>query len=115
MSKGTTDVASALASGAKPTGVVMVSGIYPTVMAALGSPDKLPTTLLVHHTNDICRATLPVFARTFVDWAHGKAHITWVSTTGEPSDNPCNAHGAHGFFDKDGPAISAVIGFIKSH
>jgi len=115
MSKGTTDVASALASGAKPSGVVMVSGIYPTVMATLGSPGKLPPTLAVHHANDICRATLPMFARAFVDWAHGKARITWINTTGEPSDNPCNARGAHGFFRKDGVAISAVIGFIKSH
>lgn len=40
MSKGTTDVASALASGAKPSGVVLVSGIYPAVMATLGSPDN---------------------------------------------------------------------------
>jgi hypothetical protein len=115
MSKGTTDVASALASGAKPSGVVLVSGIYPAVMATLGSPDKLPPTLVVHHVNDLCRSTQPTFAREFVGWAHGKARLTWVNTSGEPSDNPCNAHGAHGFFNKDGPAISAVIGFIKSH
>jgi len=53
----------------------------------------------VHHTIDLCPATQPAFARTFVDWARGKARITWVSTTSEPSDNHCNAHGAHGFFD----------------
>src|SRR5262245_10708089 len=44
MSKGTTDVASALAAGAKPAGVVLVSGIYPTVMATLATPDRLPRT-----------------------------------------------------------------------
>jgi hypothetical protein len=115
MSKGTTDVASALASGARPTGVVMVSGIYPTVMQTLGSPDKLPPTLSVHHVNDACPATQPMFARAFIDWAHGKARLTWVNNSGPPSSNSCNAHGAHGFFDKDGAAISAVIGFIKSH
>ena len=115
MSKGTTDVASALASGARPTGVVLVSGIYPTVMQTLGSPDKLPPTLVVHHVNDLCRNTQPMFARDFAGWAHSKARLTWINNSGPPSDNPCNAHGAHGFFDKDGPAISAVIGFIKSH
>jgi len=114
MSKGTTDVASALAAGAKPAGVVLVSGIYPTVMATLGGPDKLPPALVVHHLHDICRATLPAFATEFIGWARGKARLTWVNTTGPPGNNPCNAHGAHGFFNQDGPAISAVIGFIRS-
>ena len=53
MSKGTVDVASALASGARPSGVVFVSGIHSRVMATLGSPDKLPPTLVVHHSQDI--------------------------------------------------------------
>jgi hypothetical protein len=66
----------------------MVSGIYPTVMATLGSPDKLPATLVIHHSHDICRSTLPSFATEFVGWAHGKARLTWINTSGEPSDNP---------------------------
>lgn len=115
MSKGTVDAASALASGARPTGVVFVSGIYSRVIPTLGSPDRLPATLVVHHSNDICKFTLPSGAQNFVSWARGKARLQWINTTGEPSSNPCNAQGAHGFFKKDGPAVSAIIGFIKSH
>ena len=115
MSKGSVDVASALASGARPSGAVFVSGIHSTVMATLGSPDRLPATLVVHHSQDGCRRTPPGDASRFVAWSGGKARIQWITTTGAPSSNPCNAAGAHGFFKQDGPAISAIISFIKSH
>jgi hypothetical protein len=114
MSKGSVDIAQALASGAKPAGAIFVSGIHKQVMATLGSPDRLPATLVVHHSRDICRFTLPSDAAEFVSWSRGKARATWINTSGEPSDNPCNARGAHGFFRQDGPAISAIIGFIRS-
>ena len=115
MSKGTVDVASALASGARPSGVVFVSGIHSRVMATLGSPRVLPATLVVHHSHDVCRFTLPSDASRFVAWSGGKARIQWINTTGEPSSNSCNAQGAHGFFRQDGPAVSAIISFVKSH
>jgi hypothetical protein len=115
MSKGTVDVASALASGARPSGVVFVSGIHSRVMATLGSPGVLPATLVVHHSQDVCRVTSPSDASRFVAWSGGKARIQWINTTGQPSQNPCNAQGAHGFFKQDGPAVSAIISFVKSH
>src|SRR5215468_7053323 len=115
MSKGSVDVASALASGARPSGVVFVSGIHSRVMATLGSPDKLPSTLVVHHSQDTCSSTLPSAASIFVGWSRGKARVQWINTTGAPSSDPCNAQGAHGFFKQDGPAVSAIIGFVKSH
>jgi hypothetical protein len=115
MSKGTVDVASALASGARPSGVVFVSGMHSRMMSTLGSPDRLPPTLVVHHSQDICQFTLPSAANIFVGWSRGKARIQWINTTGQPSSNPCNAQGAHGFFKQDGPAVSAIIGFVKSH
>ena len=114
MSKGAVDIAQVLASGAKPAGAIFVSGIHKQVMATLGSPDRLPTTLVVHHSRDICKFTLPGDASEFVSWSGGKARVTWINTSGEPSNNPCNARGAHGFFRQDGPAISAIIGFIRS-
>ena len=114
MSKGTVDAAAALSGGARPAGVVFVSGIYPRVMATLGTPDLLPATLVVHHSRDICQFTLPIGAEEFVGWAHGKARLQWINTDGEPSSNPCNAQGAHGFFRQDGPAVSAIIEFIRS-
>ena len=114
MSKGTVDAAAALSGGARPAGVVFVSGIYPRVMATLGTPDKLPATLVVHHSRDVCKFTLPSGATEFVGWARGKARLQWINTDGEPSANPCNAQGAHGFFRQDGPAVSAIIAFIRS-
>ena len=59
MSRGTVDAAVALSSGARPAGVVFVSGVYSFVMATLGTPDKLPTTLAIHHSRDGCKFTLP--------------------------------------------------------
>jgi hypothetical protein len=115
MSKGSVDVASALASGAKPSGAVFVSGIHSMVIATLGSPGVLPATLVVHHSQDACRRTPPSDASRFVAWSGGKARIQWINTTGQPSNNPCNAQGAHGFFKQDGPAVSAIISFVKSH
>jgi len=115
MSKGAVNVASALASGARPTGAVFVSGIHSMVMATLGSPSRLPPTLVVHHSQDACRRTPPSDASSFVAWSGGKARMQWINTTGQPSANPCNAQGAHGFFRQDGPAVSAIIGFVKSH
>jgi hypothetical protein len=115
MSKGAVDVASALASGARPSGAVFVSGIHSLVIATLGSPSVLPATLVVHHSQDACRRTPPSDASRFVAWSGGKARIQWINTTGQPSSNPCNAQGAHGFFKQDGPAVSAIISFVKSH
>lgn len=114
MSKGAVDVAEALAAGARPAGVVLVSGIHSRVIAALGTPAQLPATLVVHHSRDICRFTLPGGASEFVAWSRGKARLSWINTSGEPSSNPCNARGAHGFFRQDGPAVTAIIGFIRS-
>ncbi|HSR75380.1 MAG: hypothetical protein WAK90_13895 [Pseudolabrys sp.] len=114
MSRGTVDAAAALAAGARPAGVVFVSGIYPRVMATLGTPDKLPATLVIHHSRDACKFTLPIGATEFVTWARGKARLQWINTDGDPGPNPCNAHGAHGFFRQDGPAVSAAIAFIRS-
>lgn len=114
MSKGSVDAAAAIAAGARPAGVVFVSGIHSRVIATLGSPDRLPATLVVHHSRDACRFTLPAGATEFVAWARGKARLQWINTDGAPSDNPCNARGAHGFFRQDGPAVSAIIGFVRS-
>jgi predicted esterase len=115
MSRGAADAAEALAAGAKPAGVVFVSGVYGRVIPALrNNPDLLPTTLVVHHSRDICKFTLPGAANEFVAWARGKVWVQWINTTGEPSSNPCNAQGAHGFFRQDGPAVAAITAFIKS-
>ena len=114
MSLGATHVASALASGAKVRGAVLVSGVYEQAKANLGSPALLPTTLMIHHSADACRLTTPEIARSFQQWAGGKATIRWINTRGGEDPRPCGPRGAHGFFMQDGPAVSAIINFIKS-
>jgi hypothetical protein len=114
MSKGAVDAAAAIATGARPAGVVFVSGIHSRIIATLGTPDRLPATLVVHHSRDICKFTLPSGASEFTAWARGKARLQWINTSGEPGSNPCNAQGAHGFFKQDGPAVAAIIGFVRS-
>ena len=103
MSRGAADAAEALAAGARPAGLVLVSGVYGRVIPALrNNPDLLPTTLVVHHARDTCKFTLPGAANEFVAWSRGKARVNWINTTGEPSSNPCNAQGAHGFSGRTG-------------
>jgi pimeloyl-ACP methyl ester carboxylesterase len=118
MSLGTVHTAQALAAGAPANGVVLVSGLLEKAAAALGSPAKLPPTLIIHHRKDECRHTPPSGARYFQQFSGGKARIAWIDTTGTPppgpKGNPCWPFGAHGFFMRDGPAVSAIVGFIRS-
>ena len=115
MSRGSIDVANALAAGAKANGVVLVSGAYGKVQSAIGSPARLPATLLIHHRNDGCHATPPSAATSFVAWSGGRASVRWISNQGSPAPNPCGPRGAHGFFMQDGAAVSAINSFIASH
>ena len=114
MSRGAVDAAAAIAAGARPAGIIFVSGIHSRIIATLGTPDKLPATLVVHHSRDVCQFTLPSGAAEFVAWTHGKARLRWINTNGEASSDPCNAQGAHGFFRQDGPAVAAIIEFVRS-
>lgn len=114
MSLGVTHAASALASGAKVNGAVFVSGVYEQARANLGSASRLPTTLMIHHAADQCHLTSPQIARSFAQWSGGKATIRWINNSGGADPRPCGPRGAHGFFMQDGPAVSAIIGFVKS-
>jgi len=114
MSRGAGHAAAALAAGAKVRGAIFVSAVFGDVRANLGSPAVLPRTLVVHHVADACRVTSPELARSFVQWAQGKATIHWIDTQGAPAGRDCGPRGAHGFFLKDGPAVSAMIRFIRS-
>lgn len=114
MSLGVTHAASALASGAKVSGAVFVSGVYGAARSNLGSPSRLPATLMIHHAADQCRFTTPEIARSFAQWSGGKATIRWINNSGVARGQPCGPRGAHGFFMQDGAAVSAMTGFIKS-
>jgi dienelactone hydrolase len=113
MSRGALHVGQALAAGAPADGAVFVSGPLRKVAGAIGSAAKLPPTLIVHHRNDACKMTPPSGVGFFQQWSGGRARVTWIATTGGPDDRPCQPRGAHGFFMQDGPAISAIVGFIR--
>ncbi len=114
MSRGSIDVANALAAGAKTNGVVLVSGAYSKVQSSLGSPSRLPATLVIHHRNDQCQATPASAVAPFVEWSGGRASTQWIVNQGTPAPNPCGPRGAHGFYTQDGAAVSAINGFIGS-
>jgi dienelactone hydrolase len=114
MSLGVTHAASALASGAKVNGAVFVSGVYEQAKSNLGSASRLPATLMIHHAADRCPITSPDIARSFAQWSGGKASIRWINNSGTADGRPCGPRGAHGFFMKDGAAVSAIIGYVRS-
>jgi len=65
-SRGTIRAAEGIARGARPDALVLTSGFLSldsgssqNVMSILGSPASLPRTLVIHHSQDSCRATLP--------------------------------------------------------
>lgn len=114
MSRGAVDVATVLASGAKVSGLVIVSGVYRKAQARLGSPALLPRTLLIHNKHDTCPLTLPEFATAFAGWSGGRASVRWVNIQGPPVPKVCGPFGAHGFYRQDGAAVAAINDFIRS-
>jgi hypothetical protein len=117
-SRGTLRAAEGIARGARPDRLVLTSGflsgesgsIRQNVMSILGSPDRLPPTLVVHHRQDGCRFTLPAGVDPFLRWAGGRARVTWIDG-GVTEGDPCEAFGHHGFNGVESRMISAVTSF----
>jgi hypothetical protein len=85
-SLGTLRAAEGIARGARPDALVLTSGFLSAesgrgqnVMSILGSPASLPRTLVIHHSQDSCRSTLPAGVEPFIKWSAGRARVTWVS------------------------------------
>ena len=114
MSRGGLAAGSAISSGPKPDGLVLVSTMLKSVSARIGSPSRLPATLIVHHRHDQCHLTPPSGVGSFRNWAGGKARVSWINTDGRQRGRRCGPFGAHGFFRKDGAAISSIVSFIRS-
>lgn len=113
MSRGGWMAAGALAAGARVDGVVFVSTGLNFARQRIGSPGRLPTTLIVHHRNDGCDKTRPQEVPGFVAWSGGRARVAWIDTRGPEAPNPCGPRGAHGFYMQDGPAVSAILSFVR--
>src|SRR5712664_3923633 len=116
-SSGTIRAAVGTTRGARPDALVLTSG-FPSaesgsgqnVMSILGSPSSLPRTLVIHHSQDSCRATLPAGVEPSVKWSAGRARAVWVSG-GRSEGDPCEAFAHHGFNGQDGQVVGIAAGF----
>jgi len=120
-SRGTQRAAEGLAAGARPDALVLTSGFlspqsgegeHRSVIALLGSPSRLPRTLVIHHRRDGCRWTSPNGVAPFVAWSGGKARVAWLDG-GSASGDPCEARGHHGFNGQDSEVVNLVAGFAS--
>jgi hypothetical protein len=116
-SRGTQRAARGIAHGARPDILVLTSGFLTpesggdeNVAGILGSPAKLPRTLVIHHRHDGCRFTKPAGVDPFIRWAEGKARVVWLDG-GADEGNPCKARSHHGFNGIDGKVVSLAAGF----
>lgn len=116
-SRGTLRAAEGIARGARPDALVLTSGFLSSesgsssnVMSILGSPSALPRTLVIHHTSDGCKFTLPAGVDPFIRWSGGRARVKWLSGGAEAGD-PCQARGHHGFNGLDGQVVGLAAGF----
>ena len=116
-SRGTLRAAEGIARGARPDALVLTSGLLSAesgsgqnVMSILGSPSSLPRTLVIHHSQDSCRATLPAGVEPFVKWSAGRARAVWMSG-GLNEGDPCQPGAHHGFNGLDGQVVGIAAGF----
>jgi dienelactone hydrolase len=126
MSLGARHAVQAVAAGAPLNGLVLVSGVLGGAASTLGSPAKLPPTLIVHHRRDACIYTPASEAASLQQWSGGRARVVWIDTQPRSAtpptpvgpvalNDPCGPFvAAHGFYMQDGGAIRAIIGFIRS-
>lgn len=116
-SRGTLRAAAAIAHGAQPDALVLTAGFLSNESGSdknainiLGSPARLPKTLVIHHRNDGCKFTRPGGVEPFIKWAGGKARVVWLDG-GQAQGNPCQAKSHHGFFGLDGKVVSVAAEF----
>jgi hypothetical protein len=115
-SRGTLRAAEGIARGARPDALVLTSGFLSAesgsgqnVMSILGSPASLPRTLVIHHSQDGCKFTLPAGVDPFVKWSAGRARAVWVSG-GINEGDACEARAHHGFNGLDGQIVGIAAG-----
>jgi hypothetical protein len=113
MSRGGMMAAGALSMGARVDGVVFVSTGLDQARQRIGSPTRLPQALVVHHRDDSCSLTRPQEVAGFAAWSGGRARVAWIDTQGREPPNPCGPRGAHGFYMQDGPAVRAILSFVR--
>ena len=116
-SLGTLRAAYSIARGARPDALVLTSGLLSkesggaqNVINILGSPTRLPRTLVIHHRRDGCHVTRPAGVKPFIIWAHRRARAAWLDG-GTSSGDSCGASAHHGFAGLDGQVVALAAAF----
>ncbi len=118
-SMGTHRAAQGLVAGAMPDRLVLTSGLLSkasgsddTVQTILGTPNRLPRTLVLHHREDRCRLTLPAGVAPFQAWAGGRVQVEWMSGGQTDEANPCRFSAHHGFAGQDDELVARIVKFM---
>ena len=118
-SKGTQRAAEGLVGGATPDRLVLTSGFLSkasgpddTVQTILGTPNRLPRTLALHHREDRCRWTLPAGVLPFQTWSGGRVQVEWMSGGQADEANPCRSSAHHGFAGQDEEFVARIVKFM---
>lgn len=119
-SMGTMRAAQGLVEGAMPDRLVLTSGLLSkasgpndnTVQSTLGTPNRLPRTLALHHREDRCRLTLPAGVAPFQAWAGGRVQVEWMSGGQVDEANPCRFSAHHGFAGQDEEFVARIVKFM---
>ena len=92
--------------------VVLVSGDLDSVREKVGSPDKLPPTLVIHHRLDRCSNTLPKQVDKFQEWGGSKVTVHWMMG-GSNSGDSCGPQSYHGLADLDDGVVNTITSFLE--
>lgn len=119
-SMGTHRAAQGIVEGAMPDRLVLTSGLLSkasgpsdsTVQSILGTPNRLPRTLALHHREDRCRLTLPAGVAPFQAWAGGRVQVEWMSGGQTDEANPCRFSAHHGFAGQDEELVARIVKFM---
>jgi hypothetical protein len=108
-SRGSLRVPGALA--AKPDGLVLTASFLGEVRSHIGSPDRLPRTVIVHHKQDGC-GTRRRPASSPSGRGGAKVTVEWMEGGTDVGD-PCQAKG-YGFNGLDGRVVATVAQFATA-
>jgi hypothetical protein len=114
---GTLRAAKGIADGARPDALVLVSGALtdasggnPNVAKILGTPDRLPPTLVIQHRQDKCDFSRPAGVAPFIKWTDGRARAVWLDG-GHNGGDPCDGQAHHGFAGLDARVVAVSAAF----
>ena len=92
--------------------LVLVSGNLDSVREKVGSPDKLPPTLVIHHRLDRCSNTSPNQVDRFQQWGGSKVSVHWMMG-GSNSGDSCGPQSYHGLADLDEEVVNTITSFLE--